>query len=236
MLLETDEVRQYYLERAENDPLLQGIVAGKKTFTGCLDDCITGLKERGWVSYAEEGEVTPLQGFSSLIKTLSELSEEGLEVKKHYMNAEYLARYKASKTQCKVSVPIAIGALIGLLIPPSAAIEIFYFTVGALCSGVSGPPLIKGWKARRNPEKTFAPVYGAAQHHDSHIGRSFILEHFHKARPRFEQTYIALDQEERKEVDEQLHGYLRAGGIPGMDQNQLKDYLTGVLAKITPGS
>ncbi len=236
MLLETEEVRQYYIKKAEEYPLVREAVAGTKTFIGCLDDIIAGLKEKGEVPDAEVYEPTPLQEFAAFIGTLSALSDGELEVRKHYMGAEHMAKYKRHKENCMIGLGYLAASALSLIAPPFASIGVYYLVVGALGAGVTGPSFIKGWKARRNPEKAFAQMYEAAQHHDSLIGRCFILEHFHSSQERFEETYRALSVEEREVVDEQLSGYLAAGGIPGMDEQQLKGYLSGLLVEVTPGS
>lgn len=236
MLLETEEVRQYYLKKAEEYPLVREAVAGTKTFTGCLDDIITGLKVKSEMPHAEIYETTPLREFMAFIGTLSALSDGELEVKKHYMNAEHMAKYKRHKEQSMFSLGYLAASALSLIAPPFAIMEVYFLVIGALGAGVSGPSLIKGWKARRDPEKAFAQVYEAAQHHDSLIGRCFLLEHFHSSQGRFEETYRILSVGEREAVDEQLSGYLAAGGMPGMDEQQLNGYLGGLLAELTPGS
>lgn len=236
MLLESEEVRQYYLNKAGEYFLVREAVAGTKTFTGCLDDIITGLKEKGEMPNAEIYEPTPLREFAAFIGTLSALSEGELEEKKHYMNAEHMATYKRHKEQCMFGLGYLIASALSLIAPPFAIMEMYFLVLGALGAGVTGPSLIKGWKAQKDPEKVFAPVYEAAQHHDSLIGRCFILEHFHSSQERFEETYRALPGGEREVVDEQLSGYLTAGGMPGMDETRLKEYLGGLLEEVTPGS
>lgn len=247
MLLETGEVRQYYLDRAENDSLLQDIVAGTKTFTGCLEDCITGLKMAGdkntFTEFFEDcisglkkmagasntKAKMPLEEFGTLLYTLSGISDGELEAKQFNTTAEHMAKYNHNKSGSTYAFCWLAASLFFLLIPPVAAGELFYVAIGALGSLGSGPPFIKGWKARGNPEKAFAPVYEAVKHHDSLIGRSFILEHFRDARPRFEQTYPLLSKEERKQFDDYVYGLLGAGAMPGTDEIQLNEYLSGLL-------
>lgn len=42
MVLEMQEMRQFYVEKAEEHPLLQEMVAGTKTFTGVLAEITPG--------------------------------------------------------------------------------------------------------------------------------------------------------------------------------------------------
>lgn len=93
-----------------------------------------------------------------------------------------------------------------------------------------------GQLEEKTDEDPIQQLYRAANIVDSLIGRCFLFDHFHDNRPCFERTYAALPQEERAAVDDYLFRLLGAGGIPGMDETRLKEYLSGLLAEVTPGS
>ncbi len=89
---------------------------------------------------------------------------------------------------------------------------------------------------KKRKDEIFGPLHKAAGHLDSEIAAVFAIEHFREAPEHFGRMYPLLSNEQRKYVDGQLLDFLGAGGMPGMDETRLKDYLGGLLAGLTPGS
>lgn len=72
-------------------------------------------------------------------------------------------------------------------------------------------------------------LYDAIDDIDADIDVCFLPEYFLTDRERFDEVYPSLSEGQRREVNAQLYAFLGAGGIPSMDETQLRDYLAVLL-------
>lgn len=213
MELDTMHNRGFYEGKANDNKLLDAVVNGETTFTETLDRLVEGLGE-------------PKEGIGDYIEMLGLLS-----------GVPYCREMKEDIPYFK-----------GRKDPPVAEATGMSLILATLVGGFFSPLLIvvagwtSGWyfgiKSRQRTAKIIQekkakflePLYSTASRLDRDIGLNFMLEHFRDNRPRFGQTYSALGQEERDQVDERLYAFLGAGGMKNMDEIQLGDYLSGLLA------
>ncbi len=207
--------------------LLGDVIAGRTTFRESLDDIVRQLKEAPATSgEGDRKSLDRFEGFATLVDTLS---DEGLDTADLTNTATMIWGFKyMRKTALRnAGLSLATGAfmyvpVVGLASLVAAGWFLSKFTlygfVTAICADVV-----------KHPEKALAPLYAAADSLDAaDIDSSSVFNLFTPARPRFESAYAALPAGEREQVGSQLYRLLDAGGIPGMDERQLKEYLTGL--------
>lgn len=221
---------QCVLYQGEEHTLLGDVIAGRTTFRQSLEGIVGELKQTPAKALECDGE--SLVRFEELLGLVDALSEEKLDAADLNNTAEimYLFRYLKKGVFKNAVLSVATGVF-------------FYLPVIGLVSLLAGPwfwaksiqyglVACSAADAVKNPEKVLAPLYEAADSLDAiAIDSSFVFDIFNSARPRFEVVYAALPSKEREAVDKQLYRFLGAGGMPGMDELQLKDYLGGILEK-----
>lgn len=236
MGLDTMHDREFYLAKTEEYPLLAEAIEGTATFRGRLDDLVGMITGR---EGAPPETAYPGEDFSTYLTMLEDISSAGLDVKGLAHSGLDMSLYGTGRAVTRFFLGIGALGAIGLLIPPLATIEAVALCVGGTLGGFFGNETKKYKKLRKKAQEIFAPAYKAAEAVDAGIGKCFILEHFADtiadARPRFEETYRTLSGEEREAVDAQLYAFLGAGGITSMDENQLKEYLGGLLVPKVEG-
>jgi len=214
--------REFYRESARDSEFLEEIVKGDTTFKKRLDLIMKMY-------------VAPMD-FKKYLDVLAEQGATGLnkdELMERY-NTLFWGAFK------DLGQGIAIGA-IGIGIFLSAVGPLFIVEPLIAAAGVKGIRALRKKRkylidTRKRKEEIFRPLYDAAESIDYQTGMCFLLNHFHDNRERFEETYRGMPQEEREEANNTLYGLLGVGGMKNMDQIKLDDYLSGVLAEITPGS
>ena len=235
MVLETADDHEFYLAKAEEHPLLEEVIVGKTTLRDRFDELLDTMEQES--SSFKKGS-PHLEGFKDYLRLLAELSWHYVaEPSYRYVNqqnaqgnAEALVNYKSNRLVVGGSGLAAVVGAVLWFLPPLNILEYLLFTSGWARSALSFKSFAMGQKAKNNRAAVFSDVYAAADVVDEKIDRAFILESFGSTRPRFEQTYATLIPEELEQVDAQLYDLLGAGGIKGMDEIQLNDYLTGLLA------
>lgn len=242
MKLEIEHTREFYLAKVKEYPLLEDMIAGRSSFKEQLDGIITRLDETPGIfakllrKNADSADgMDEGAAFENYLAMVVDLSNIGLDEEK--LNSETLSfeMYRTFRDGSLSSLAISGLGLAGLSFPPLALVGAIVLGVGAVGGWISSICTLVCKCAKMDRDEIFSPVYEVAEEIDARITRCFALEHFREARPRFEQTYIALDQEERETVDAQLHSYLAAGGMPGTDEQQLNEYLSGLLAQEAEG-
>lgn len=222
MGLETMHDHEFYLARAGEHELLEQVVAGETTLTNHLDDLVAQFKPSTGFFASSDGSQL-MNHFSAYVKMLAELSEVKLELSdyKKFGNVRF-AVYLVSTYPLGYALGIlfvALGTPLGLAVLCGGGATVLY---NKLLKKV-GQPILKKKRA-----EVLEPVYELSSQLDADIGRCFLLDHFRGAPKRFERTYRSLSGEEREEVDAQLYGLLGAGGMPGVDEQQLREYLSGL--------
>ncbi len=221
--------REFYTERAEGCMLLEDVIEGGTT----LKEHLEGLMMMGIHN--------PCQRFKEYLDLITGLGmawhmgldrEKREELEKRY-NALYIGEFGGAKMGLKDLAEnysiyaIMFGALL-CAIPPFTLAEPLLIAGG-------GASLVALRRSRRyyadtkkRKDEIFGPLHKAAECLDREIGACFLLDHFMHSRERFEQTYAGMSGKERETTGEMLYGFLAAGGIPGMDQDMLQDYLEGL--------
>lgn len=228
MGVETEPPKEFYLAKAEENPLLGDAIAGTATFTQHLEGIVEKL-HRGRESMAEGTKARDaLRDYITALSTLlPEFSPGNEELKKMDYSALTMGLHKFFRRATLSSgIVTGLGALLLIALNPAGATLAL---IGAGGGALWGSGLFESRKFNREARQIFQCLYDASAGLDRDIGLCFVLEHYLNARPRFEQTYAGLPADERHAVDTQLLGYLAAGGIPGMDEQQLNDYLGGLL-------
>lgn len=226
--------REFYLVKAEEYPLLEDAIAGTATFTQHLEGIVEKL-HRGKESMAEgKKSRNALKDYiTALSALLPNFSPGNEELKKMDYTALTMGLHTFFRRATLSSgIVTGLGALLLIALNPvGGALALLGAGGGALW----GSGLFESRKYNREARQIFQCLYDASAALDSDIGLCFALEHYRNARPRFEQTYRTLPGEKRAAVDGRLLCYLAAGGIPGMDEQQLDDYLTGLLEQDQEG-
>ncbi len=211
----------------EEHTLLGDIVAGRTTFRESLDDIVRQLKEVP--ATPQEGDRKSLDRFEGFATLVDTLSDEGLDTADLTNAARMIWGFKYMRKAAlrNAGLSVATGAfmyvpVVGLASLVAAGLFIWRF-------GIYGTGTSLAADVVKHPEKALAPLYAAADSLDAAgIDSSFVFNLFTSARPRFESAYAALPAGGREQVGSQLYRLLDAGGIPGMDERQLKEYLTGL--------
>lgn len=219
---------QQILYQEEAHTLLGDVIEGSITFRESLDTIVEGLKEVP--ANPRECDNKSFKRFEDLIGLVDALSEEELDSKVLRNTAVMISAFKfLKKGAFKNAALTAVGGVLCYvpIVAPVAWVAMCYswwkFTQYGLVIRIAAD-------AAKNPEKALAPLYEAADSLDAvSIDSSFVFDIFCSSRPRFENVYAALPPEERKAVDSRLYGFLGAGGMPGMDEIQLREYLTGIM-------
>lgn len=216
-----------YEGEAERHTLLGDVIAGRTTFRESLDDIVRQLKEVP--ATPQEGDRKSLDRFEGFVTLVDTLSGDGLDTAYLNTTASLIDGFKYLRKTALRNAGLS-----------AATGSFMYVPFVGLASMVAG-----GWflsrfiiygfmttlaaDAVKHPEKALASLYKAADSLDAAgIDSSSVFNLFTSARPRFESAYAALPAGEREQVDSHLYRLLGAGGIPGMDERQLKDYLTGL--------
>lgn len=224
-MLETTHTRDYYLSIAERYPLFEAVIIGDDSLVHWLD------------TIAEDVSSEPKEETAVRLEALCELLSGDMPSDGNLPHGS-VGKVIASVTgyfAAGSAIPYYAGLAAMTLIPPP-----FGVVIGVALSCVAAP--LSGFMVGlrglgrqmdclvEKRKKGLQPLYGVVESLGTDISRCFILDDFRGCRDRFELTYRSLSGEEREEVDGELHSYLAAGGIPGMDEQQLRGYLTGVLA------
>ncbi len=246
MELETMHDREFYEAMAKEHPILEQVIAGETTLKECLDEILAEMDKTTSIRAAIDitlgrSEVrNHFPGYLNLITGLvwdqldQEIKSESLFAVEKYASWVGGDTYKKILRGAGGGLTTAGGLGIAAIILGITSLPLLIaFTLGA--SGcaftTSAGAALSDFLTQKVKKKCYnvlGPIYNAAEVLDTDIGCCFILEHFNSARPRFEQTYIALGQEEQAQFDTQLYGMLGAGGMKGMDEIQLNDYLSGL--------
>ncbi len=208
-MLETEHDQDKYRCAAESYPFVAEAIAGETTLKEVLD------------SYVDNDMARVDQSIQPFFRMLSWLSDDESYLKTLWPYIPFHDRYGdtsmyAGSIAGGAVIGGAIGALPGLI--AGAAISIIMTTYVSL-----------GEKGRKKEEREsyLEPIYEDVNALDQDIGKCFIYEHFDSARPRFEQTYTALVEEEKNIVDQELYHRLESG-LLDIAEHELTDYLTGL--------
>ena len=218
-MLQIESEREYYLGKVGEFPLMQDIVSGETTLGSSLDELLDRMEQES--KFFKKNDLI-LEEFKSYLDLMTELNN-GMGLNRFEENAAAIANYKRTLLVLGGSGLAAIGGLVLLAFPPFNALEYVLYYGGVFGSFKS---IRTASRAKKDRKKAFGQLYSIADANDDRIGQLFVMEHFTTAPKRFEQTYLALDQEERAQVDTQLYAMLGVGGIKGMDEHQLDDYLS----------
>lgn len=214
-----------YSEKADQYPLLADAVEGKISVLAHLEDLV-GQMDDAIGSPATSGELAEcLEGHMEMLTTLGYL-EPQLPAQHEMFGKEWLKGYLA------VIVPAALAIFGAVSIMPAVLPALGVTFIGAglgiqLCAYAGRLFQTKAVLRERKP--LLNAVYQAAEQLDTDVGCLFPEVQFSKARPHFEENYLRMPADRREEVDAKLHSYLAAGGIPEMGQDQLDNYLGGLL-------
>jgi len=216
MELETMHDRGFYKAKAKEESLLEQVIAGDTTFKERLD----------W--FMGTFPVIPTE-FEEYLDTLAEVGATGLN------KNELMERYSALHWGCfkDIGQGLAIGFLgLGIVLSVFGPLVIAEPLIAA--AGGGGIRALRKKRnyltdTRKRKDEIFKPLYNVAESIDYQIGRCFLLNHFRDNRECFEETYTGMSGTEREVTDELLYGLLGVGGMKGMDEIQLNDYLSGLL-------
>jgi len=228
-MLETQHTREFYLTKAEEHPMLEKVIAGETTLTATLDSLLENK------NVDKDRLVGYMQDLSRLVETGHEKNIDGFPYSRSLVhNLKEAGAYFGGLLGLG-SVIMGLGMLVFLVAPLLGGVIIY--SAGPV--GLSGGYTLADRQEKANLQelkekrkKILNPLYEYVQRIDHDIGLHFSLEHFTNARPRFEQTYLALGQEERAQIDTQLYGLLGVGGMKNMDEIMLGDYLTEILESV----
>ncbi len=223
MLLETMHNSKFYEGKAEKHFLLKRVIEGEGRLTDLLDSLMRTSYEPDFFHDC----------YLPMLKDLYE--SEGVAINKslpsYNENIEFLKVIGISGVGGLSTVTLT-GALL-LLFPPTAPVGLVLVAAGTgIATGLGGivwslskQDKLSKASIKKKRENILKPLYEIAGQLDTDISHCFIMNHFHNTRPRFEETYRALSGDEREVVNKQLFRYLGVGGMPGMDEIQLNEYL-----------
>lgn len=232
-MLQTVHDQEFYLTKAREHELLEEVIDGTATMRSTLDALI---KECDWTTHCSHGKLAftkdLIEYLEDYFSVVSELSAEEVSCKLG-KDREWVHNLKGGVVLYAGSgaVSAAVVYVLWPILPLLGDILAFPLLAGGfirLKDAVVRKPRDRALQKKR--DEILGPLYNVVDEIDQDIGKCFTIEHYHNARPRFEQTYAALTADERAPVHDYLFGLLGAGGMPDMDQTQLKDYLSGLLA------
>ena len=231
MELETMHDREFYLAKAREHEMLEEVVTGTATMRSALDEVIgecdrTIPHSHGKLVFTKD----LIEYLGDYFTLLSELSGEGVSCELgedrewvHNVKGEFVLYAGAAVTTGIIftlwAVLPVVGDVLATILCPSLLLRVK--------DAVVRNPRDKALQTKR--DEILGPVYEIIDGIDQDISKCFIMDHYHNERPRFEETYRSLPSAEREAVDSHLHSYLGAGGMPGMDEIMLNDYLSGLL-------
>ncbi len=228
-MLQTGHEREFYLARAKEYPLLEDIVAGKATFTETLGEFLASV---------QAGEDNALEGLEGYLALLGEF-RQCLAYHDLSMGCRAVEEYRSwclggtnfsknSKKANKIgftSLAIILGGgILGMIgIPAGAALVV----AGLSCAAeVEEKSVRKTKEALSCIGETLRPF---CEQLDLSVLTAFAASYFTNAREYSEQMYPELSDGQRQQVNTQLYALLEAGGMPGMDEQDFRDYLGGLL-------
>lgn len=240
--------RRFYETMADKYPMLKNVIDGDTTLTDGLDRVISTIEDAARCDPIARKKpqivADALQRFQEYFGILVELNS-GMEAGNRTEISEVLQEYQTwtggdmRKWYNKMKWGTLISGGISLL--GGIALNLIgLLAIGApLCFGglaeltvsIAAEGRYRGQTQRtwRNLKEQFGPIYELAEQLDKCIDRAFICDRFHDDQACFERTYAALTADERAPVNDYLFRLLGVGGMPGMDEIQLKSYLSGLL-------
>ncbi len=220
MELDMQHDREFYLAKAEECPPLKRVFYGETSLTETLDAVVNSLE-------------VPDDATKDLLLMIANLSDHPCKGEQEE-GPPYQDGFEMVKQCCKYSLRgvTFIKAMTAILLLPEVAPASALYAATVL--GMGSTARGHFWrditsKISKAREEILKPLYEHVERFDYEIAALFAVEHFDSARTRFEQTYPVLSDRQRQYADEQLHSYLGAGGMKGMDETQLNEYLTGLL-------
>ena len=221
-MLETIHSQEYYLQKAEEYPLLADVLSEDCTLTIWLDSVVEDLREK------------PSEETCAYLEVICALCapQDGIpapdEMPRETAN-KFLARFLGLGGGAMSANYLAAALL--YVIPPwgplAAAVLVLWAPFAGLITPIVGTGIAwEGLKEKRR--ELLQPLYEEASKLDADISRCFMLDHFHGVRPRFERTYLSLTEDERTAIDTELYQRLQVGGIE-MGEPELETYLAGLL-------
>lgn len=232
-MLETQHDQEFYLTKAEEHPLLEDVVTGTATMRSKLDSLIERCDRKYSTHRGKLARTKHLMShLGDYFLALSGLSGQA-PATKFDKDWEWVHEVKGEAALYLGAGAVSIGTVFFLWPILPLVLDILAFPVLAggfirLKDKLVGAPRDNALQKRR--DQILQPIYQLAADVDQDIGKRFILNHFHHARPRFEQTYHTLEPKEREQVDTQLYALLGVGGMRDMDEIQLEDYLKSLIS------
>ena len=221
MELDMQHDREFYLVKAEECPPFERVLYGETSLTETLDAVVNSLE-------------VPDDATKDLILMIANLSDHpGKEEMVRVRVGEKRHDIKMVKLCCVYSLRgvTLIEAMTAIILLPEVSPAATLYAATVLGMGGTAEARLKDItsKISKAREEILKPLYSTASRLDREIGICFSPEHFRYAQQRFEETYHVLSGDEQETVDAQLHSFLGVGGMPGMDEIQLNDYLNGLL-------
>ncbi len=218
-----NELREKYLAQAEEHEWFESVLVGEETLESTLDDIL----ERLVASEDKEQTVEILKEFKSHVALTYELHSEHFDQSYEHSKAAILANTDSLMKHSLKGMGWYLAGGLLMAVPILGGIGFVAMCLGGYKAFAGGAGTLVGAHWKEDTRRTFKEVYDAAITVDESIGRAFILDHFHTGRERFEQTYIALDEEEKDFVDKNLYEQLEFGAVD-MAEHELIDYLTAL--------
>lgn len=220
-----------YSEKAEQYPLLVDAIEGKVSVRGRLE-AIVGQMDEAIGSPATSAELVEcLEHDVEMLTTLGYLDAQPAAFDEGF-SKEWLKGYLVAAIPAALLIFSSVSMMPAML----PALGATFISAGL---GIGFSTYLGQFFQRRATLRQRRPfldaVYQAAETLDADIAFLFPEVQFRKARPRFEENYRRMPAHRQEAVNKQLHAYLAAGGIRGMDEIQLNDYLSGLLVQETEG-
>lgn len=232
---ETLHTREYYLEKAEGNASLHNAIAGMDwrfdrlvTFEGSLDCILAGLEEWSVSDFFKRADIREFRDYVIIVQEFLKDTGTQLDASPLCNDAIALGTYGRHQVMAPINGSVTVVCGILLVIPGGFLFDLGALALNGFLYATESKKVKAGKFVKDNREEVFAQLYDAARSLDHDIGRCFLLDHFRGAPKRFEQTYRSLSGEECEAIDAQLYALLEAGGMPGMDEQQLREYLSGL--------
>ncbi len=218
------ELREFYLSKRAEYPLLEQVIAGEVAFANKVAEVMLSLEK-------------PTREITANLQTIVELSEATVDLENipHYgvtrQGLEWVSVLFGGSTA------VAGGAIaLGLLFPPTAPLAV---ALGVLLGGSAvgfGGSVHAANRHEKNKvdKKTRERLVALAPHLimgkalDYNISRAFILDDYEHNQERFEVTYLKLEQDERAAVDSEFYRRLESG-LLHTDEATLSNYLNDLV-------